>query len=216
MSVICGLPIPRENENFTLRSETNKDWYHVFCNKNYPVDAYSFSKGWGQTRFAPITHEDSTSVHTYYLASTTECAYMESALHDVPLSPPGFFDTNDLINYHLVKLRLLTELSTVSFHTKYLPKLNLNRMQLIDSLPGCYSETRAWAQAAYLQCQSAKALAYGSRLDDSGRCLMLFRQRMAHCKLEPTFKVLSVESLASEPNRSEILNLMHSLEISTI
>ena len=37
------------------------------------------SQGWGDTRFAPISTGTDSPVHTYYVANTLECAYMESA-----------------------------------------------------------------------------------------------------------------------------------------
>ena len=42
----------------------------------------------GRPRFAPLAQANGTPVHTYYLASTPEAAYLESVLHDVPLAPP--------------------------------------------------------------------------------------------------------------------------------
>ena len=155
---------------------------------------------------------DGSPVHTYYAASTVEGAYMESALHDVPLDPPGQFDVGELVHFHLVQLTLPDALRCVSFHTPYLPKLGLNRAQLIDSLPVCYPETRAWAQAVYLQCPRAQAVAYGSRRDDAARCMMLFKQRLP----SPPFKVLSDEPLALNPRREEILALIRRLGVHEI
>jgi hypothetical protein len=60
-------------------------------------------------------------VHTYYVASTPEAAFMESVLHDVSLSPPGVFEVASLAHFHLVRLRLYASLHYVSFHTPYLP-----------------------------------------------------------------------------------------------
>ena len=177
----CGLPVPGAAEKFTQVSIGTAEvdvWYHVYSTKRYAVTAESFSEGWGDTRFAPILQANGTPVHTYYAASTAEGAYMESVLHDIPLSPPGHFEVDELAHYWLATLRLPGKLACVSFHTPYLPQLDLTRGQLVDSLPVCYPETRAWAQAAYLQCPDAQAIAYGSRRDDAARCVMLFRQRM--------------------------------------
>lgn len=213
--MICGLPVPGAAEKFTQVSIGAAEvgvWYHVYSTKRHAVTAESFPEGWGDTRFAPIQHGDGTPVHTYYAASTAEGAYMESVLHDIPLAATGHFEVDELAHYHLAMLRLSAKLACVSFHTPYLPKLNLTRGQLVDSLPICYPETRAWAQAAYLQCPGAQAIAYGSRRDDAARCVMLFRQRLP----SPPFSVISTEPLVIGPRRVEILALIRRLGIHEI
>lgn len=173
-------------------------------------DVLTFAEGWGSTRFAPIAQADGTPVHTYYVASTTEAVYMESVLHDVALSPPGTFEVDKLRYYYLAKLELPPSLQCVSFHTHDLPRLQeISRAQMIDSLPACYPETRAWAQAAYLQRPYAQAVSYGSKRNDSGRCLMLFKQRMP----DPPLQILGVEPLAIGARRVEILALVRSLKL---
>ena len=211
----CGLPAPGSAEDFTqvkLSTRNVPVWYHVYSTQLYPTQPDSFAEGWGDTRFAPILQPDGTLVYTYYAASTTEAAYMESVLHDIPLSPPGHFEVSSLSHFHLVQLELSGAVNCVSFHTPYLPKLKLTRALLIDSLPVCYPETRAWAQAAYLQRPKAQAIAYGSRRDDAARCVMLFKQRLP----DPPFKVLSVESLVISPRREEILGMVRRLGIHEI
>ena len=213
----CGLPVPGPAEDFTVRSVTTDEvsvWYHVYCTLGFPqTDALTFSEGWGNTRFAPIAQEDGTPVHTYYVASTPEAAYMESVLHDVPLSPPGVFEVDSLRHYHLVKVSLPAVLQCASFHTQDLPRLqDMTRAQLIDNLPAYYAETRAWAQAAFLQRPAAQAIAYGSRRNDSGRCLMLFKQRMP----EPPIEIMAEAPLAIGERRREVLALVRSLKLHEI
>ena len=207
-----SIPFPGLNEKFTevdITLAEVKIWYHVYCTEWHPMKADSFNLGWGDTRFAPLLDAGGTSIHTYYAASTTECAFMESVLHDVPLSPPGHFEVERLKHYHLVTLKLRADITAVSFHTPYLPKLNLNRGQLIDSLPAYYEQTRAWSQAAYLQMPDTQAIAYCSRRDDSARCVMLFGHRLT----APPFDVISDESLSTGMRRAEILKLIRRLEI---
>jgi hypothetical protein len=187
-------------------------WFHVYSTKTHPAKADTFSKGWGDTRFAPITVGKGSSVHTYYVASTAECAYMESVLHEIPLSPPGEFEVDELQHYHLAQVILPTRIQCVSFHTPYLPALHLSRTQLIDSLPACYDETRPWAAAAYRQQPNAQAIAYGSRKDDAARCLMLFGQRLPN----PPISVLQDEPLMLSPRREEVLALIRRLKIREI
>ncbi len=210
----CGLPQPGPTEDFTIRAVTRKEvdvWYHVYSTFDHPgTSALTFAEGWGSTRFAPIAQADGTPVHTYYVASTTEAVTMESVLHDIALSPPGVFEVDKLRYYFLVKLELPQSLQCVSFHTHDLPRLQqISRAQMIDSLPACYPETRAWAQAAYLQRPDAQAISYGSKRNDSGRCLMLFKQRMP----DPPFQVLGVEPLATGARRVEVLALVRSLKL---
>lgn len=210
----CGLPEPGPAESFTLTTEEAGVWYHVYNSLGHlGTRADAFSEGWGNTCFAPIFHADGTPVHTYYLGSTAECAYMESILHDAVLAPPGLFELDRLRYFHLVRLALHRPLQCVSFHTPYLPRLQrMTRAQLIDSLPKCYPETRAWAQAAFLQCADAQAIAYGSRRNDAGRCLMLFKQRLA----EPPFQILGEEPLAIDPRRAEVLALVRRLKLNEV
>ena len=211
----CGIPTPRPSEPFTLVSVTRVEvpvWFHVYCTKNHQTKADTFSRGWGDTRFAPISTESGTPVHTYYAASTPECAYMESVLHEIPLAPPGQFDVSELQYYHLAQVQLPDPLDCVSFHTPYLPALGLKRAELIDSLPACYAETRPWAEAAYRQQPDAQGIAYGSRRDDAARCLMLFGQRLP----DPPLAVLQIEPLAVSPRREEVLTLIRRLKIREI
>ena len=204
----CGLPVPGPAEDFTLRTVSRQEvgiWYHVYSRRDHPDNnAHTFAEGWGDTRFAPITQADGQPVPSCYLASTPEAAYMESLLHDVPCAPPGLFEVDALRHHHLVQLQLPPALQCVSFHS-----LDLPRLHKLDRLPACYPETRAWAQAAYLQCATAQAIAYGSRRNDAARCLMLFRQRMP----DPPFQVLREEPLAIGARRTEVLALVRSLKL---
>ena len=208
-----ALPAPRAGEDFEVRELQHgevSEWYHVYCTRNYPdTNARTFAQGWGDTRFAPIQAGDGTPVHTYYVASTPEAAYMESVLHDVSLAPAGMFEVASLRYFHLVRLRLPPALRYVSFHTPFLPRLGITRAQLIDSLPAFYGLTRKWSQAAYLQCTDAQAVGYGSKRDDAARCLMLFGQRLA----DPPFDVLEEEPLALSPRRDELLRLVRALKL---
>jgi len=209
--VSCGLPQPGARERFVQHAITLDEvpqWYHVFSTERYPsTTASTFAEGWGDTRFAPLKMGTGTPVHTWYGASTPEVAYMESVLHDVPLSPPGMFEVDRLRHFRLATVRMVEPLRCVLFHTPYLPALGLDRAQLIDSLPACYGETRAWAQAAFEQCPDAQAIGYGSRRNDEGRCVMLFGQRLP----TPAFKVVGDEPLGHGPRRGQLLALVRRL-----
>ncbi len=213
---VFALPAPRANEDFEVRELQHAEvaeWYHVYSTQNHAATtASTFAQGWGDTRFAPILTEDGAPVHTYYVASTPEAAYMESVLHDVPLAPPGMFEVASLKHFHLVRLCLQPALRYVSFHTPFLPRLGLTRAQIVDSLPAFYALTRQWSQAAYLQCADAQAVGYGSKRDNAARCLMLFGQRLS----SPPFEVLEEQPLALAPRRDELLRLVRALKLHEI
>jgi hypothetical protein len=199
-------------EDAVLKME-RLEWFHVYSTENYPgTKPDTFSEGWGASRFAPLFQADGSPVHTYYVASTIECAVMESVLHDVPLQPPGIFELDRLKHFHIVRLRIPYDLKFVSFHTLYLPKMSIARADLIDSPPADYSRTREWAQAAYLQNQTAQAIGYGSRRHDAARCLMLFGQRLPPIR----FEILESESLATGELRRNTVNLMRRLDLNLI
>jgi hypothetical protein len=213
--VSCGLKAPGPTETFNVRTLAKPEhpvWYHVYNTRTHPVTAETFAQGWGNTRFAPIKDTLDAWVHTYYVASTAEAAYMESVLHDIPLEPPGMFEVSSLQWFHLATLELPDDLRYVSFHTPDLPRLGLSRGEIVDSLPACYPETRAWAEAAYRQKGEAQAVGYGSRRHDAARCLMLFGQRMP----TPPFRVIADEPLATGARRAELLTLVRSLDLREI
>ncbi|MGV3652606.1 MAG: RES family NAD+ phosphorylase [Noviherbaspirillum sp.] len=209
------LRAPADAEPFTgdALPANQHDWFHVYSTATYPeTRADSFNLGWGRSRFSPLTDARGEPVPTYYVASTIEGALMESMLHDVSLDPPGTFEKAQLLHYHLVHLRFPYTLRLVNLHTPYLPKLGITRTQLVDSSPRHYGETREWARAAYLQCPDAQAIAYGSRRDDSSRCLMLFGNRLTTGK----FMIMSDDCLAYGPQRQLALNLMRRLGIAAL
>lgn len=137
---------------------------------------------------------------------------MESVLHDVPLQPAGTFELDRLKHFHIARLQIPYDLKFVSFHTPYLPKMSISRADLIDSPPTDYLQTRAWAQAAYAQRQTAQAIGYGSRRYDAARCLMLFGQRLPSKR----FEILGSESLATGELRRSTVNLMRRLDLNLI
>ena len=209
------IPAPTPDAAFTtiqLSPKEVTEWYHVYRTSPHSNEATTFAKGWGDSRFAPINCEAGTPVHTYYAASAVECAILESVLHDISLDPPGQFDIADLQHYRIATISFSSALECVSFHTAHLPALKISRHQLIDSLPAHYVKTRAWAQAAYQQCPTGQAIAYGSRRHDAHRCVMLFGQRIRAAQ----FNLIDDRPLAINPGRSEVLKLVRELGIGLI
>lgn len=206
-----SIPAPGANEAFTIETLEPQTWYHIYCTEKHPVKADTFNEGWGQTRFAPLSNPAGAQVHTYYAAATIRCAMMESILHDVPLMTPGSFRVSRLQHFHLATIRLTAPLQAVSFHSPFLPLLNLNRTQLIESLPAYYKQTSKWSEAAYAQTNGAAAIMYGARRDDAGNCIMLFKDRLpdpAH-----PFEIVDDEAMASTGLSRQFLALLQQLKI---
>lgn len=193
---------PTSSEQFTKVSVTLSDipcWYHVYNTEVHATNnAHTFSHGWGDTRFSPITDAAGQVVDTYYLASTPDGAVMESILHDV-LIPGGLLDTAKLVHHHLARIEMVGSVTAVSLHSNYLEKMGLSRIDMIERMPTEYGQTRPWGQAAYRQVTDAQALVYGSRRDDSSRCMMLFRQRLPPMP----FRVLADDCVGTMPARRQ-------------
>lgn len=207
----CAIPAPGGDEAFTVTPLKPGRWFHIYCTESHPTLADSYNEGWGDTRFAPIRQADGTPAHTYYAASNVRCAMLESVLHDVPLRPPGFFEIARLKHFYLATLDIDDTIDAVSFHSLYLPKLDLSRTQLIDSPAACYADTRPWAEAAFLAAPGACAIAYGSRRDDGGHCIMLHAQRYAR-----PLHVVATQPLSDPALRDEFRSLIRSLGIAEI
>ncbi|WP_423599093.1 RES family NAD+ phosphorylase [Roseateles sp. MS654] len=211
-----ALRAPGPKERFRVRTLSHEEvdhWFHVYR----PVvrrgverlGPLSFNQGFGASRFAPIQLTEGPA-HTYYAASTQECAFLESVLHDVVLGRPAFFELKALDDYRLTRLRLIGPLQYVSFHSHDLPALGLTRGDLIDATPADSGWTRAWAEAALRQCADAAAIGYTSRRYDAGRCLMLVQQRLP----EPPFQVLDDACIGtSRALRTALIDLASSLGI---
>lgn len=212
---MCCPHAPGAAESFTVVRLTPDEvpvWYHAYKIDHPWATGTTFAQGWGNTRFAPIHLPNGSAVHTWYGASTFDCALMESVFHDVSLNPPGYLDLARLDRYRVAKVALREELQCVSFHTPFLPALDLTRADLIDSLPVAYAATRQWSQAAHDQCPKAQAIAYGSRRNDVGRCVMLFGQRLPANAL----LVVADDPLSVEPYRSRVIELADSLRLSVL
>jgi hypothetical protein len=212
-----ALRAPGTDERFTVRTlrlDEVDHWYRIYpvTGRSVGMGPLSFNLGWGRSRFAPI-HLSGSAAHTYYAASTLDCALLESVLHDIDLDHPSFFDLTLLKNYRVAKLRMHGSIQYVSFHSHDLPRLGLSRRQLIEALPEDHGLTRAWAQAALEQRAAAQAIGYTSRRNDAGRCLMLVGQRLPL----PPFEIIDDASLGAAGRlRSNTLELIASLGISTL
>jgi len=143
--------------------------------------ADAFNPGLGSpSRFAPLRRADGTSIPTLYAATTVAGALSESVFHDVPYRGRGKrilagrltgLALSTLIVAEPIRLALLAELG--------LRRLGVRRRDLIDSGPGTYGESAAWALALY-RCPAAPAgLLWTSRQDDTASALLTFGDRIA-------------------------------------
>lgn len=217
MSSPAAIRAPGPDEGFktvTITPEEVPFWYHVYSRKPYPNTADGFAKGWGDTRFAPIKQGDGTWVHTYYAASNIKCALNESVLHDVPCGGQYYMARLADEGRHLAKIAFDRPINVVSFHSNHLPLLGLSRELLIDSEASAYAQTRPWAEAAFQQRPDAEGVGYTSKRNDTGRCVMLFEQRLA--KPGP-FKVIEdIDMSTSSEIKKELIELMKSQDINWI
>ena len=78
-------------------------------------------------------------------------------------------------------------------------------------MPAYYKQTSKWSAAAYAQVTDAAAIMYGSRRDDAGRCIMLFKDRLP----DPAtpFAVIDDKPLASIELSRQFLQLIKQLRI---
>lgn len=212
---------PGANENFKIIDIEVKEvssWFHVYNRKPHGTQAHTFGEGWDDTRFASIKQSNGNWVHTYYAASTIRSALSESVLHDVSCGGQFKMSKLDLLESHIVEIEFCTPLKVVSFHSAQLGLLNLTKAQLIDSHADAYSQTRLWAEAAFQQKVDAQGVAYTSKKNDTGRCVMLFEQRLIpfHGLTTPFKIVQDVAINSSDPMRKELMALMDSQDISWV
>jgi hypothetical protein len=127
---------------------------------------------------------------------------------DTRFAPIVTEDGTPVRTYYVASTPEAAYMESVLHDVPYLPRLGLTRAPLIDSL-ACHGQTRRWSQAAYLQRCAAQAVGYGSKRDDSARCLMLFKQRLPDLPIE----ILGEEPLAVGPRRADFLALVRSLKL---
>ena len=216
--MIAGaLRAPGSEERFTVRTlrlDEVEHWYRIYpvTGASAGMGPLSFNQGWGRSRFAPIQLAGHPA-HTYYAASTLDCALLESVLHDVDLTRPAFFDLSLLLNFRVARVRMHGSIEYVSFHSHDLPRLGLSRAALIETLAADHHLTRAWAAAALEQRPAASGIGYTSRRNDAGRCLMLVAQRLP----SPPFQVIDDAPLgATKTLRNRACELIASLGIATL
>lgn len=147
--------------------------------------ADDFNPGLGRSsRFAPLHRTDGTPIPTLYAATTVAGALSESVFHDVAYRGRGKrilagrltgLALSTLIVAEPIRLALLAGLG--------LRRLGVRRRELIESGPGSYAETAAWALALHSCPTAPSGLLWTSRQDDTASALLLFGDRIRETAL---------------------------------
>jgi RES domain-containing protein len=143
--------------------------------------ADAFNPGLGRpSRFAPLRRADGALIPTLNAATSVAAALSESVFHDVPYRGRG----KRILAGRLTGLALSTVIVAEPIRLAMLAGLGLRRLgirrrELIESGPGSYSLTTAWALALY-GCPAAPfGLLWTSRQDDTASSLLLFGDRVS-------------------------------------
>lgn len=147
--------------------------------------ADAFNPGLGaRSRFAPLQLADGTAIPTLYAATTVAGALSESVFHDVPYRGRG----KRILAGRLTGLALSTLIVVEPIRLAMLAGLGLRRLgvrrrDMIESGPGSYGQTAAWALSLY-GCPAASAgLLWTSRQDDTASAVLLFGDRVTESTL---------------------------------
>ena len=142
--------------------------------------ADAFNPGLGApSRFAPLRRRDGTPIPTLYAATTAAGALSESVFHDVPYRGRG----KRILAARLAGLALSTLIVVEPIRLAMLAGLGLRRVgvrrrDLIESGPGSYAQTAAWAVALHRTAATPSGLLWTSRQDDTASAMVLFGDRV--------------------------------------
>lgn len=147
--------------------------------------AHAFNPGLGTpSRFAPLHHPDGTPIPTLYAATTVAGVLSESVFHDVAYRGRGRrilagrlagLAVSTLIVVEPIRLALLAGLG--------LRRIGVRRRDLVESGPGSYGLTAAWALALHSCPAAPSGLLWTSRQDDTASAILLFGDRVPETTL---------------------------------
>ena len=142
-----------------------------------------FNPGQGDGRFHPLFAQG-TAIPTLYGSNTFEGALSETIFRAVPLTGPDRF-IRPLWLMPVVSCTLLPvrPLHLVQLRGAGLRKLQLSRVELIESQADQYPLTRAWAAAFYTAYPDADGLIWMSRQHDMSEAIVLFGMRVQRDEL---------------------------------
>jgi RES domain-containing protein len=133
----------------------------------------------GDARFSPIRDDQGVIIPTIYAAETRECAAMETAFHDVPVSTGlKTKEISDLEPLRHSTIEVHAALSLADLSTKGLHRLGLNKKDVIETEADEYPRTRAFAEHMHRAHPDIQGLSWVSRRDDTSRAFVLFGDRV--------------------------------------
>lgn len=134
-----------------------------------------FNPGRGSpTRFAFVRGQTGRKVGALYAAATQDAAVAETLLHDLPLSG-GILPFERYAPTVMSRLIVTRPLRLAAFHGLGLRQLKVTAEQLTSSPASTYSQTLAWAQAAY--DAGFDGCSWMSRLCNNSKSYVFFSDR---------------------------------------
>ncbi|GAB3200617.1 hypothetical protein GCM10027062_20620 [Nocardioides hungaricus] len=124
-------------------------------------------------------------VPTLYGAETALGAISETVFHDVPIrGEPRSVQYSKLKGRYLAELTPTRDLHLADLTSGGLRRLEVGRVELIESGPDRYLDTVGWAVAAYRHPRSFDGMVWMSRQEDTSRAVVLFGGRVTSRELE--------------------------------
>lgn len=140
--------------------------------------ATEFNPGKGEGRFHPLVARG-TPVPTLYGSGTFDAAVSETIFRSVPVTAPNRYITQwSLMPIVSCTLMPVRPLQLVQLRGSGLRKLQLARVEIIDTEADQYPLTRAWAAALYAAYPEADGLIWMSRQHDMSEAIVLFGTRV--------------------------------------
>jgi hypothetical protein len=169
--------------------------------------ATEFNPGFGRGRFHPFQDAQGVAVLTLYGASGLMGALSESIFHQIPVrGPVRAIRRSTLRPMQVSVLAPGRDLKLVQLYDFGLRRLEVSRVELIDSEAAHYPRTAAWAAALHAWSGEVDGLVWVSRLHDTAFALVLFGDRVARRDLEvvePPLPIFLGEGLARVQEAAE-------------
>jgi hypothetical protein len=154
-----------------------------------------FDIGWGSRDFYPGDDEHRGRFHPFapfrgrnplpvlYGASDVDGALSETVFHDVPIRGRKHVTLAQLVHRVVVALAPTRDLQLVDLTSDGLRRLELTRVELIESDARSYADTAAWARALHTHPRHVDGLMWVSRQRDTSLALVLFGDRVKKSEL---------------------------------
>lgn len=180
----------------------------------YAADAFNPSNN-GNARFSPIQDVNGEIIPTIYLGTTSVCALMETAFHDVPHTKGTKVIFKDRLgNLQHSTIKLNKDLVVVDLSSKGLRKMGFKKTEIIETEADKYPITRAIAEQIHAENTEVQGLRWVSRQDDTARALVLFGDRIEKNTIK---KIGKSKSLINDPDTyAEVLDLADEIGVSVV